>query len=93
MADGTPTLPRHLERRAPRAAGGFSWGRFPIEDGRAMSWRLFRRDLTGRLYPKVVNAKAGASRSAIAGQVWRARIELRDQVDEVVLQQLGVTDG
>jgi len=95
MADGTDnrTAPRHLARRAPRKAGGFSWGRFPVEDGRAVSWRLFRRDLTGRLYPKVVDAKVTASRAELAAEVWRARIALRKQVDEIVLGQLGVSNG
>ena len=93
MADGTDnrTTSRHMARRPPRKAGGFSWGRFPIDDGRTVSWRLFRRDLAGRLYPRVVDAKANTSRAEVAAEVWQARIALREQVDEIVLQQLGVT--
>lgn len=91
MADGTPTLARHLARRAPRSASGFSWGRFPVDEGRAVSWRLFRRDLTGKVHTYMLGFAAHVSRAQIADRVWRARIALRDRVDEVVLQQLGVS--
>lgn len=81
----------HHARRAPRKAGGFSWGRFPVEDGRAVSWRLFRRDLTGKLHSYHLDFAAHVSRAHVAERVWRARMALRDRVDAVDLRALGLT--
>lgn len=93
MADGAVnrTTLRHAARRPPRKANGFSWGRFPVEEGRAVSWRLFRRDLAGKLHTYHLDFAEHVSRAQIADRVWRARIALRDRVDDIVLQQLGVS--
>lgn len=92
MADGSDRIEaRHRARRAPRKAGGFSWGRFPVDDGRAVSWRLFRRDLNGKVHTYVLDFAANVSRGQVADRVWRARIALRDRVDLIDLKNLGVT--
>lgn len=74
--------------RPPRGHQGFSWGRFAHTHG--VEYRLFRRDLSGRLYSETRRFYHDQSRSEIAVRVWEARKFLRDRVDAIVLMQLGV---
>lgn len=77
----------HLRRRPPTRNGGFSWGRFPMEDGGPICYRLFRRDDDGARHMLAFNFPAQEDRQAMAGVLKRARRELRDQVDEIDLKK------
>jgi hypothetical protein len=82
---------RHFEGRGPRGHLGFSWARFNLQ--KCITYRLFRRDTNGKLYAVEHSFDFHAPRAGIAAVVWRMRIELRDRVDAIVLEQLGVTGG
>lgn len=84
--------PMPTEARAPRGHWGFSWGRFPM-DGESTEYRLFRRDLSGRLHTSRKRYLPGQPRDEIAASLWAARIELRERVDAIVLRQLGVVEA
>lgn len=83
-------MSRHAIRRAPKRNGGFSWGRFPTTDGDFITWRLFRRDMGGRVHIKILTFTAKDTRSLIASRVRAACHRLRDQVDEIDLAAMGV---
>ena len=58
-------------------------------DGALLIYNLFRRDLRGALHQKTLQYQATvASRKTIADDLWRARKELRDRVDEIDLAVL-----
>lgn len=80
-----PTVPR-----APRGHMGFSWGRYPLAHDIGVEYRLFRRDLTGRLHMVGRRFLPGQPRKEIAVSLWHARITLRERVDAIILRQLGV---
>jgi hypothetical protein len=78
-----------MRHRHPNQKRRFCWARIPSKHG--CTWRLFRRsETTGRIYCVASWAPAGATRSLIAREVWRARIQLRETVDTVDLERLGV---
>lgn len=80
-----------MKHRHPRGNGAFSWGCIP-GDGR-VTYRLFRRSLSGRVFMEARTFHfEAAPRAAIARTVWRMRINLRDVVDAVDLALLGVTE-
>jgi hypothetical protein len=84
---------RHHDNRRPKRNGGFSWGRFPMQTAGATSgveWRLFRRDHTGALHFECRYFDIGEDRQRIASVVRAARHRLRDTVDEIDLQAMGV---
>lgn len=81
---------RHFEGRGPRGHLGFSWARFKLH-GR-ITYRLFRRDVHGKLYIEARSFDYRTPRSEIAADVRKMRIEFRDRVDAIVLEQLGVTE-
>lgn len=87
---------RHAAPRQPKKCAGFSWGRVALPDG-GVSYRLFRRDQRGALHYFMRNYSAAElecsfnMRLAIAGELKRARHALRNQVDEVDLALMGVT--
>ena len=81
---------RHLRGRAPKKTGGFSWGR-SLSAGGLVMWRLFRRDQRGALHMKQITPRSEWSRAAIATELNRARHALRDQVDTVDLELMGVS--
>ncbi len=78
----------HLRGRTPKKTAGFSWGRV-VTDG-AVAYRLFRRDQRGALH-WFLRTFEGTDRAAMADELKRARRLLRDQVDEVDLKFMGVT--
>ena len=78
-----------MTRRAPKKSAGFSWGRFPMGEG-LVCYRLFRRDHSGSLHMLAVDFRPGMPRVALARQLRVARRALRDQVDEIDLQAMGV---
>lgn len=83
----------HLARRPPVKAGGFSWGRFPrLQEDRIVSvdYRLFRRDHGGRLHSHILTFNHGEPRWLIAERVKKARHSLRDKVDVIDLEAMGV---
>lgn len=79
---------RHFQRRAPHGRNGLSWGRVLLAGGAVVSYRLFRRDATGRLHPRFLAFTAADSRSAIARELRVAKRKLRDQVDAIDLTWL-----
>ena len=87
---------RHLRGRTPKKTGGFCWGR-TIIDG-VVVYRLFRRDQRGathyftRVYTPEELARDPRIRTRIADEVHQARHALRDQVDTVDLELMGVTE-
>jgi hypothetical protein len=82
---------RHHQPRQPKKTGGFSWGR-SLSAGGLVMWRLFRRDQRGALHMKQITPRSEWSRAAIATELNRARHALRDQVDEIDLALMGVTE-
>lgn len=82
---------RHLVRKTPRKTRGFSWSRLP--DDQAVTYRLTRADVRGRLYAEQRRFPRDCSRGVIARVVLNARHRLRDTVDEISLRQLGVIEG
>ncbi|WP_240046264.1 hypothetical protein [Rhodanobacter glycinis] len=87
---------RHQLQRQPKKTAGFSWGRFVAPDG-SVIYRLFRRDQRGALhyFMRVYTAEELNAdpriRVRIAHEIHRARHALRDQVDDVDLALMGVT--
>jgi hypothetical protein len=85
---------RHLRGRAPKKTAGFCWGRV-VRDG-TVTYRLFRRDQRGALHYFIRTwsaeeiARAENIREIIAIETHRARHALRDQVDTVDLELMGV---
>ena len=83
-------MSRAITRKSPAKSDGFSWGRFPMGDTGVVAYRLFRRDCRGALHTLSVDMQGGDDRCAIAASLRRARRSLRDQVDEIDLEALGV---
>lgn len=79
---------RPYTHKQPTTCRRFSWGRIPHESG--CTWRLFRRDIDGRVYMSGLDFRAGTSRAVIAGDLLKARHRLRDRVDEIDLAALGL---
>ncbi len=77
-----------FNNRSPRRKGRFCWAR-EITPG-VVRYRLFRRELTGRVQPKTCTFHPGMSRSQIAEILNQERHALRDRVDEIDLRSLGV---
>jgi hypothetical protein len=75
-------------RRQPKPTRRFSWARIPSETG--CTWRLFRRDVLGRVHMAAVTFAVGTPRVAIARSVRRARTELLDRVDRIDFAELGL---
>jgi len=76
---------RHFTRRAPKRNEGLSWGRFPTDDGSAVTYRLFRRDHTGRLHFDARTFFTTSDPTYIAKVLRHAKRQLRDRVDEIDL--------
>ncbi|MCI2243838.1 hypothetical protein L3067_04345 [Xanthomonas sp. PPL568] len=81
---------RPFTRRAPRRNGGFSWGRV-LPSEQTVTYRLFRRDMTGALHCLMRTFHVAAPRRDIANDLRRARHKLRDRVDEIDLATMGIT--
>jgi len=77
-----------MTNRPPQRNGGFSWGRF-IDDY-SITYRLFRRDHRGALHLKCLTYGLHVTRATIAADLMRAKRQLRDRVDEIDLQAMGV---
>ncbi|AVY67203.1 hypothetical protein [Xanthomonas translucens] len=83
-------MTRHLTRRTPQRSGGFSWGRVLLSDT-TVTYRLFRRDHSGHCHFWQLTFDAAILRRSIANDLRRARHKLRDKVDEIDLDAMGVT--
>lgn len=77
-----------FERRAPRRNWGLSWGRFPTVDGSAVTYRLWRRDHTGKLHTQERTFFTESPPAYIAKVLRQAKRQLRDAVDEIDLAAL-----
>lgn len=78
-------MSRHATRRRPKETTGFAWGRFPTEDGSAITWRLYRRDHRRAMHMHVLTVFACEDVRTIAQRLRRACHQLRDKVDEIDL--------
>lgn len=79
---------RHMQRRRPKANGGFSWGRIPGEA--SVTYRLFRRDHTGALHVSQISFLSSAPVTQMASTLKIAKRRLRDTVDELDLAAMGI---
>lgn len=77
-------------RKLPAHKGVFSYVRIPLADG-AIAYRLFRRDLRRVLHAQLKTFHPDCSRSFIARELNIARHQLRDSVDEIDMEIMGVT--
>lgn len=73
---------RQFTRRPPTRNGGTSWGRFPSECGGYVTYRLFRRDYTGRLRLEERRYYRDMARRDVARALRIAKRLLRERVDE-----------
>lgn len=81
------------KHKAPAQGRRFSFHRAVDDYGRPTCWRLFRRSsVNNAVHMSIVSATAGGDRSQWAAALWRARRALRDKVDAIDLDLLGVTD-
>jgi hypothetical protein len=81
---------RAMARKLPSHRGVFSYSRIPLAEG-SVVYRLFRRDQRGALHCEMRNFHPDCKPSFIAIELNRARHQLRDQVDTVDLELMGVT--
>ncbi|RLK53408.1 hypothetical protein BCL79_2714 [Stenotrophomonas rhizophila] len=77
-------------RRSPTKNTGFSWGRFPMGPSGIVVYRLFRRDHAGALHFLGLNFYRHDTRRDMAIALRAACHRLRDQVDGIDLQAMGV---
>lgn len=78
---------KHFTDRKPRGRK-VAWSRTVSHNGGLLTYRLFRRDHTGRLHPKGLQYMPCATRKMIADDLRRAWKMLRDRVDEIDLAAL-----
>lgn len=83
-------IARHATRHAPKATLGFSWGRFPTEDGSVITYRLYRRDHRRAVHMHVVSFFVHNDARTAAAILRRARKFIRDKVDEIDLVAMEV---
>lgn len=77
-------------RKLPAHKGVFSYSRIPM-DGGAVVYRLFRRDLTRRVHAVQCNFHPDCKRADMAQELNIARHQLRNTVDDIDLEIMGVT--
>lgn len=76
--------------KLPAHHGVFSYGRIPLECGGVL-YRLFRRDMGRVVHVELKTFHPDCSRSLIARELNIARHQLRNTVDEIDLEIMGVT--
>lgn len=79
-----------LTRRMPTKRDGFSWARIPQQNGGVL-YRLYRRDMRGVMHATILPYPVNADRTEIAGELRLERHRLRNTVDEIDLEIMGVT--
>lgn len=78
--------------KPPAQGRRFSFLRMVDANGRPTCWRLYRRSsVTNAVHMFVVGTGAAGDRAQWAAALWRARRALRDKVDAIDLELLGVT--
>lgn len=77
-------------RKLPARRGSFSWGRAPEPARGIVIWRLFRRDQSGLLHGCQRTFSDRDPREFIAAELRDARHHLRNKVDEIDLEIMGV---
>ena len=75
-------------RRAPKRNQGQSWGRFPTDDGSAVVYRIFRRELSGKLHMEARTFFTDTDPKYIANILRLVKRQLRDRVDEIDLEAM-----
>src|ERR1700743_1512031 len=80
-----------MKNRRASKRNRFCWSRVVL-DG-CVTYRLFRRDYTGRVHPKKVEIVQPISRGQRAELGNQAHHALLNQVDDIDLKLLGVSDG
>lgn len=80
------------DRRLPKRTEGFAWGRSidKVLGGHVLTYRLFRRDLAGKLHIETRTFQLNDHRRHIALQLLIARLQLRKNVHDVDLVALEV---
>lgn len=76
--------------RAPKRNWRLSWGRIPTPSGESVEYRLWRRDHTGAVHLNSQVFLTETNPSDIARALRIAKRELRDRVDTIDLQAMGV---
>ncbi len=73
------------DRRLPKRTEGFAWGRSidKVLGGHVLTYRLFRRDLAGKLHIETRTFKLTDHRRFIAMELLKARRVLRERVDAI----------
>lgn len=77
-------------RKLPAHKGVFSYARIPM-DGGGVAYRLFRRDMRRALHARLLNFHPECDRQRIARELRIERHSLRNMVDEIDLEIMGVT--
>lgn len=76
--------------KQPKKTRGFSWRRGYGADTNITGWRLYRWDCKGKLHGHEFYLMPEAHRSDAAILLRQACHQLRDEVDEVELKELGL---
>lgn len=73
------------DRRLPKRTEGFAWGRSidRVMGGHVLTYRLFRRDLAGKLHIETRTFKLTDHRRFIGMELLKARRVLRERVDRI----------
>ena len=73
------------DRGLPKRTEGFAWGRSidKVLGGHVLTYRLFRRDLAGKLHIETRTFKLTDHRRFIAMELLKARRVLRERVDRI----------
>lgn len=79
------------KHKAPKAGRRFSFLRTVDDLGRPTCWRLYRRSsVNNAVHMFMLGTGPYGDRSMWAAALWRARRALRDKVDAIDLELLGV---
>ena len=82
---------RHLQPRRPDGRR-FCWARIPDRDGLGVTYRLFLRDITGKVFHQSHHFPLRSPRKYIAWVLRGLRVQIRWVVDQVDFQHLGMND-
>lgn len=83
-------MSRPFTRKLPAHCGSFSYARIP-QAGGVVVYRLFRRDMRRALHVEICKFTPNVWRPTMARVLRAARHRLRNTVDEIDLQIMGVT--
>ena len=82
------------KHKPPTQGRRFSFHRAVDDRGHPTCWRLYRRSsVNNAVHMFVVGTGAAGDRAQWAAALWRARRALRDKVDAIDLELMGVTDA